>query len=148
MWGPTNYSTREVFQGKKQNIKQVTVSVTISTKNAVFNKFITRFSSNKINKSCDAIHFEISTAEIQTFANQRAKKKKEAQKSKTLKKESKYLGGKWARGIDLLANQITGGDVRNTEKIGKTRSIGTFTYTRTTKKNPLDISFLRFLMER
>jgi hypothetical protein len=77
MWGPTIIAP-ENFSSKKQKIKQVTVSVTISTKNAVFNKFITRFSSNKINKSCDAIHFEISTAEIQTFANQRAKKKKEA----------------------------------------------------------------------
>lgn len=62
--------------------------------------------------------------------------------------KSEYLRGKCARGIELLADQITGGDVRNTEKIGKTGSIGAFTYTRTAKKHPLDISVLRFLTER
>ena len=57
----------------------------------------------------------------------------------------KYLARKWTGRGKLFADEIAGGDVRDTEKVTKTTSIGPLADTRASKKYPLNVPIFRIL---
>lgn len=49
------------------------------------------------------------------------------------------LRGEGARGRELAADEITGGDVRNAEELGEAGSVGPLADARAAKEHPLDV---------
>lgn len=58
------------------------------------------------------------------------------------------LGSERTRGWELLTDKITGGDMRNTEEIRETRSVGSFSDAWTAEKHPLNISITGISLQR